>query len=42
MLRSLISGIFTASIISAAALAAQSTPTLTDKDRAEIQDLVSR
>jgi len=42
MFRSLISGIFIASIISAAALAAQSASTLTDKDRAEIQDLVSR
>jgi len=42
MSRSMISGIFIASIISAAALAAQAPTTLTDKDRAEIQDLVSK
>jgi hypothetical protein len=42
MSRSLLSGVFIASILSAAALAAQTPSTLTDKDRAEIQDLVAR
>jgi hypothetical protein len=42
MFRSQLSAICIASVLAGAAIAAQSTTTLTDKDRAEIQDLVGK
>ena len=42
MFRSQLSALCIASVLAGAAIAAQSTTTLTDKDRAEIQDLVSK
>jgi len=42
MFRSQLSALCIASVLAGAAIAAQSTTTLTDKDRAEIQDLVAK